>query len=208
MAPRVVRATCMQLLRGRGQLAAACPWVTAMPPTRCPPGPALVQAPLPALVIHEDPLILKVGCSQLVRCPVLHAGTAARRSCLWLLSLPVCPHSVALLSNRLAAASPDVPHTISQWFGTSAFYQSQLQVSEDPVLLLVDGFLSPVECAAIRELGGPHLKRSKVSAGGRGACAGAAGLHDCASMACWAGMSCHPACGRMPTVGDTAAVPR
>lgn len=41
-----------------------------------------------------------------------------------------------------------------------------LQVSEDPVLLVVDGFLSSEECAAVRALGGPHLKRSKVSAGG------------------------------------------
>ncbi|PRW61504.1 Serine threonine- kinase CTR1 [Chlorella sorokiniana] len=40
-----------------------------------------------------------------------------------------------------------------------------LKVSEDPVLLLVDGFLSPQECSAVRELGSPHLKRSKVSAG-------------------------------------------
>lgn len=41
------------------------------------------------------------------------------------------------------------------------------QVSEDPVLLLADGFLTPRECAAVRELGGPQLKRSKVSAGKR-----------------------------------------
>jgi len=41
-----------------------------------------------------------------------------------------------------------------------------LKVSEDPVLLLVDGFLSPQECADVRDLGGPLLKRSKVSAGG------------------------------------------
>ena len=41
-----------------------------------------------------------------------------------------------------------------------------LKVSEDPCLLLVDGFLSPQECADVRQLGGPHLKRSKVSAGG------------------------------------------
>ncbi|KAI7838354.1 hypothetical protein COHA_007922 [Chlorella ohadii] len=40
-----------------------------------------------------------------------------------------------------------------------------LKVSEDPVLLLVDGFLSPQECEAVRALGAPHLKRSKVSAG-------------------------------------------
>ncbi len=35
------------------------------------------------------------------------------------------------------------------------------------MLLLVDGFLSPQECEAVRALGSPHLKRSKVSAGGR-----------------------------------------
>lgn len=35
------------------------------------------------------------------------------------------------------------------------------------MLLLVDGFLSLEECAAVRALGAPHLKRSKVSAGGR-----------------------------------------
>lgn len=39
------------------------------------------------------------------------------------------------------------------------------QVSEDPCLLLADGFLTPAECGAVRALGGPHLKRSKVSAG-------------------------------------------
>lgn len=40
-----------------------------------------------------------------------------------------------------------------------------VQVSEDPVLLLADGFLTPRECSAVRELGAPQLKRSKVSAG-------------------------------------------
>lgn len=35
------------------------------------------------------------------------------------------------------------------------------------MLLLVDGFLSLEECDAVRTLGAPHLKRSKVSAGGR-----------------------------------------
>ena len=40
------------------------------------------------------------------------------------------------------------------------------QVSEDPCLLLADRFLSPQECEAVRALGGPYLKRSKVSAGG------------------------------------------
>lgn len=38
-------------------------------------------------------------------------------------------------------------------------------MSEDPCLLVIDGFLSPRECAAVRQLGGPHLKRSKVSTG-------------------------------------------
>lgn len=41
-----------------------------------------------------------------------------------------------------------------------------LKVSEQPCLLLVDDFLSPSECQAVRCLGGPHLKRSMVSAGG------------------------------------------
>ncbi|KAI3434742.1 hypothetical protein D9Q98_002802 [Chlorella vulgaris] len=40
-----------------------------------------------------------------------------------------------------------------------------LKVSEQPCLLLVDDFLSPSECQAVRCLGGPHLKRSMVSAG-------------------------------------------
>ena len=40
-----------------------------------------------------------------------------------------------------------------------------LKVSEDPCLLLVDAFLSPQECADVRQLGGRYLKRSKVSAG-------------------------------------------
>ncbi|PSC73342.1 prolyl-4 hydroxylase alpha subunit [Micractinium conductrix] len=40
-----------------------------------------------------------------------------------------------------------------------------LKVSEDPCLLLADRFLSPQECEAVRALGGPYLKRSKVSAG-------------------------------------------
>jgi hypothetical protein len=41
-----------------------------------------------------------------------------------------------------------------------------LKVSEQPCLLLADDFLSPSECQAVRGLGGPHLKRSMVSAGG------------------------------------------
>lgn len=40
-----------------------------------------------------------------------------------------------------------------------------LKVSEEPCLLLADGFLSRRECAALRTLGQPLLKRSKVSAG-------------------------------------------
>jgi hypothetical protein len=42
-----------------------------------------------------------------------------------------------------------------------------LKVSEDPCLLLVDGFLSPQECADVRQLGGQYLKRSKVQGVGR-----------------------------------------
>ena len=99
----------------------------------------------------------------------------------------------------LPERSPSSPVTPASPHGHAACLQAPLpglvvaesplvlKVSEDPCLLLVDCFLSPQECADVRQLGGQYLKRSKVSAGARWVCGQAGGRTGKCATCWWAG---------------------